>query len=314
MKGIIPILATPFHDDESLDLESLTRLIEFMATLGVDGVTVLGVLGESNRLYDEERAAVVKTAVAAARKRFPVIVGASHPGTGVVRHYSRIAQDLGADAVMVTPTKEAVPDDDRIVDSFRRIADALSIPIVLQDHPASSEVHMSAALMLRLVQEVPRIRCIKEEAVPTAPKIRKLREGSHEVPILTGLGALYAPFDLEAGSDGFNTGFAFPEVLRSMLVAASRGDWKRVYEVYSWFSPLIVFEQQPGVAIRKQLLHRRGLLKSARARHPGATITAAVASQLERILEQTLPGVDITRPVDIDRISMFGNPLAAEHA
>ena len=312
MKGIIPILATPFYDDERLDLESLTRLIEFMATLGVDGVTVLGVLGESNRLYDEERGAVVKTAVAAARKRFPVIVGTSHTGTGVVQHYSRIAQDLGADAVMVTPAKEAVPDDDRIVDSFRRIADGLSIPIVLQDHPASSEVHMSAPLMLRLVQEVPRIRCIKEEAVPTAPKIRKLREGSHEIPILTGLGALYAPFDLEAGSDGFNTGFAFPEVLRSMLVAASRGDWKRVYEVYSWFSPLIIFEQQPGVAIRKQLLHRRGLIKSNRARHPGASITAAVACQLERILEQTLPGVDITSPIDIERISMFGTPLAAE--
>lgn len=312
MKGIIPILATPFHDDESLDLQSLTRLIEFMATLGVDGVTVLGVLGESNRLHDEERAAVVKTAVAAARKRFPVIVGASHTGTGVVRHYSRMAQDLGADAVMVTPRKEAVPDDDRIVESFRRIADGLSISIVLQDHPASSEVHMSVALMLRLVQEVPRIRCIKEEAVATAPKIRKLREGSREIPILTGLGALYAPFDLEAGSDGFNTGFAFPEVLRAMLAAARRADWKRVYEVYAHFSPLIVFEQQPGVAVRKQLLHRRGLLQCARVRHPGASIPAAVASQLDRILEQTLPGVDITRPVDIDLI--LRNQLAAEHA
>ena len=66
--------------------------------------------------------------------------------------------------------------------------------------------------MLRLVREVPAIQCVKEEAVPTAPKIRQLRDGLGEqpLPILTGLGALYAPFDLEAGSDGFNTGFAFP--------------------------------------------------------------------------------------------------------
>lgn len=312
MKGIFPILATPFHDDESLDLDSLSRLIEFMIGLGVDGITVLGVLGESNRLRDEERAAIVERAVATARKRVRVIVGTSHSGTGVVQYYSRAAQELGADAVMVTPSKEAVPNDDRIVESFARISDGLSIPIVLQDHPASSEVHMSVALMLRLLKTVPRIQCIKEEAVPTAAKIRQLREGSKEsaVPILTGLGALYAPFDLEAGSDGFNTGFAFPEVLAEMLRAARRSDWKRVHDVYVWFAPLIVFEQQPGVAIRKELLRRRGLLQSSRARHPGASISAAAAQQLETILERTMPGIDITKPVKLDQIQMFGSAVA----
>lgn len=311
MKGIIPILATPFHDDESLDLESLSRLIEFMAGIGVDGITVLGVLGESNRLYDDERATLVKTAVAAAQGRFPVIVGTSHSGTRVVQHYSRVAQNLGANAVMVTPAKEAVPDDDRILESFHRIANQISIPIVLQDHPASTEVHMTAALMLRLLHAVPRIECIKEEAVPTAPKVRKLREGFKDraVPILTGLGALYAPFDLEAGSDGFNTGFAFPEVLMALLRAARNADWKRVHELYAWFSPLIVFEQQPGVAIRKELLRRRGLLKSARARHPGATISAPVARQLEATLERTLPGVDITKPLDVDQVQIFRHAI-----
>lgn len=310
-KGIIPILPTPFHDDESLDLDSLSRIIEFMMGLGVEGITVLGVLGESNRLYDEERALIVQKAVSASAKRLPVIVGTSHSGTGVVRHYSRMAQDLGADAVMVTPAKEPVPDEDRIVESFSRVADGLSIPIVLQDHPASTDVHMSVALMLRLLKNVSRIRCIKEEAVPTAPKVRQLREGTKDspVPILTGLGALYAPFDLEAGSDGFNTGFAFPEVLMAMLRAAQRSNWKRVHELYAWFSPLIVFEQQPGVAIRKELFRRRGLLRSARARHPGATISAPVAKQLEATLERTLPGIDITKPIAVDEIPMFKNAM-----
>ena len=302
--GIVPILATPFHDDETLDLDSLSRLIEFMIATGVDGITVLGVLGESNRLNDDERAQIVARAVAAADHRVPVIVGTSHSGTAVVRHYSRTAADLGADAVMITPAREAVPDDERIVASYTRIADGLSIPIVLQDHPASTEVHMSVALMLRLLKNIPAIRCIKEEAVPTGPKVRALRDGSKDnpVPILTGLGALYAPFDLEAGSDGFNTGFAFPEVLRAMLDAAKRSDWKRVHEIYAWFSPLIVFEQQPGVAIRKELLRRRGLLTCARARHPNATIAAPAAKQLERILERTLPGVDITKPLDVAQV------------
>src|SRR5439155_13440955 len=117
----------------------------------------------------------------------------------------------------------------------------------LQDHPASTEVHLSVPLMLRLVADVPAIQCIKEEAVPTAPKIRQLRAdaAARPLPILTGLGALYAPFDLEAGSDGFNTGFAFPEVLLAMTAAARESDWPRVHELYSRFAALIVFEQQP---------------------------------------------------------------------
>jgi 4-hydroxy-tetrahydrodipicolinate synthase len=300
-EGIIPILATPFRDDESLDLESWQRLLEFMIALGVDGVTILGVLGESNRLLDHEREALIRSAVKVVNKRVPVVVGTSHSGTQAANYLSRMAQDLGADAVMVTPGREPVPNDDRIVETYQRIAAGLGVPIVLQDHPASSEVHLSLALMLRLVREVPAIRCIKEEAVPTAANILQLREGmgNSRLPILTGLGALYAPFDLQAGSDGFNTGFAFPEVLTAMVGAARAANWQRVHEIYARFAALIVFEQQPGVAIRKEILRRRGLLASSRARHPGASITPPVARQLDELLARTLPGADITQPIAV---------------
>lgn len=309
--GVIPILATPFRDDESLDLESWERLIEFMCALGVNGITVLGVLGESNRLRDEERARLIESAVSAVRQRVPVIVGTSHAGTRVVEDLSCMAQDLGAGAVMVTPSREPVPSDERILQMYQRLADRITIPIVLQDHPGSSGVHMPAELMARLVTAVPAIACIKEEAVPTAPKLRQLREalGGRRLPVLTGLGALYAPFDLEAGSDGFNTGFAFPEVLMAMVAAARRGDWAHVHAVYSRFAALIVFEQQPGVAVRKELLRRRGLLSSARARHPGASITAAAARLIDSLLERVLPGVDITRPIAVNaHVSTAGSP------
>jgi 4-hydroxy-tetrahydrodipicolinate synthase len=301
-QGVIPILATPFLDDETVDLDSWRRLLEFMVALRVDGVTMLGVLGESNRLIDRERETLIATAVETIARRIPIIVGTSHSGTRAATHLSRMAEALGADAVMVMPGKEPVPNDDRIVDSYQRIADGVSIPIVLQDHPASSEVHFSVALILRLLSEVPRIQCIKEEAVPTAAKIRQVREGigDRRVPILTGLGALYAPFDLEAGSDGFNTGFAFPEVLMAMVAAARAGAWERVHAIYARFAALIVCEQQPGVAVRKELLRRRGLLASARARHPGATITAPAARLLDGLLSRTLPDVDITRPLVLD--------------
>jgi 4-hydroxy-tetrahydrodipicolinate synthase len=300
-RGVYPILATPFNDDESLDLESLDRLIRFMARMGVDGVTVLGVLGEANRMLDREREQVVRTAVQAAQGRLPIIVGASHSGTQAALGLSQMAQELGAQAVMVTPHAEAVPSDERIVEYYRAIASGIRIPIILQDHPASTGVHMGVPLILQLIAELPGIAALKEEAVPTAAKIRALLRGmgQRKVPILTGLGALYAQFDLEAGSAGFNTGFAFPEPLMAMVRAARASDWARVRALYTRFLPLIVFEQQPGVAIRKEILRLRGVLGCNRARHPGATIQPAVAEQLRSLIEQVLPGGDITRPLEL---------------
>ena len=298
--GVIPILATPFNADESLDLESWHRMIEFMVEMKVDGITILGVLGESNRLSDHEREALIKAAVATAGKRIPVIVGTSYTGSAAATYLSHMAEELDADAVMVTPAKEPVPNEDRIFEYYRRIADGTALPIVLQDHPVSTEVHMSVPLILRIAKEIPSVACIKAEAVPTPPKVRALRDGlSRPVSILSGLGALYAPFDLEAGSDGFNTGFAFPEVLRALVAAAQAGDFDRVHALYARFASLIVLEQQPGLAIRKEILRLRGLIACNRVRHPGATISQAVAADVAALIRRTLPNVDITKPISV---------------
>lgn len=297
-EGVYPILATPFDDNENLDLESFDRLVRFMAGLGVDGITILGVLGEANRLLDSERAELIRTAVAAAGA-MPVIVGASHSGTRAARELAQMAENLGAAAVMVTPHAESVPNDDRIFEYYRSIAAGIRIPIVAQDHPASTQVHMSAALLLRIIRDVPLVASIKEEAVPTAPKIRALSAGVKErkVPILTGLGALYGLFDLQAGSAGFNTGFAFPEVLMAMVKAARVRNWPKVQEIYTRFLPLIVFEQQPGVAVRKEILRLRGAITTGKVRHPGAALQPAAADQLRRLLDTLLPGQDLSRSV-----------------
>ena len=296
--GVIPILATPFNEDESLDLGTWQRMIEFMVELGVDGITILGVLGESNRLSDQEREALIKSAVATVKRRIPLIVGTSHSGSAAAAYLSRMAENLGADAVMVAPAKEQVPNDERIVEYYRRIGTGTRLPIVLQDHPASTEVHMSVPLILRIIKEVESVVCIKAEAVPTPPKIRALREGlSRPVVILSGLGALYAPFDLEAGSNGFNTGFAFPEVLMAFVTAAKAKDFDRLHVLYARFASLIVFEQQPGLAIRKEILRLRGLINCNRVRHPGATVTPPIAAELSALIRRMLPNMDITKPI-----------------
>ena len=300
-KGVFPILVTPFDDHGNLDLESFDRMVRFMADIGVNGVTIIGVLGESNRILDAEREQLIKTAVDAADGRIPVIAGTSYSGTQATLELSRMAESLGAAGVMVTPSRESVPNEDRIFEFFQQVAEGISIPIVVQDHPASTQVHMSVSLILRLVREIPLVACIKEEAVPTPPRITALLNGigDRAVTILTGLGALYGAFDLARGAHGFMTGFAFPEVLLALVRGAENKDFDTVHDIYHRYLPLIVYEQQPGVALRKEIFRLRGLIASSYVRHPGANIDPTTADHLKSLLHKMLPGMDITRPIEV---------------
>lgn len=286
-QGVVPILATPFHDDESLDLKSLERLISFLRRVGVEAMTVLGVLGEADRLSESERQEVARGAIRAAGP-VPVIVGAIRPDTRAAVEAVERAARLGASAAMVAPLG-ADP-----LEHFLQAAEP-GLPIIVQDHPASSGVQMPVDLLLRLVHEVPAIAGIKCEALPTPAKIAALKQGmagGRSVPVLGGLGALYGRFEREHGSDGFNTGFAFPEVLRAMLGPDAAG-------IYARYLPLLVFEQQPGVAIRKEILRQRRLLATNQVRRPQVRVDAATSDRVARLLEETFPGQDLTAPVRI---------------
>jgi len=280
-----------------------------MQEAGADGATIVGVLGESNRMTDKEREALIRTAVetvAESGKPFPICVGTSHPGTAATVALSQMAMELGASAVMVTPTKEPTPpSDDAFVALYSRVADGCpGLSIVLQDHPASTQVSMTPRLVARIANEVPAVSCIKLESLPTPARIAALRGlWANELPsggdctILTGLGALYGGFDLEQGTEGFMTGFAFPEILAAMNGAAQAGDMEKAHALYARFLPLMVFEQQPGVAVRKELYRLRGLIESPHVRHPAASINPVLGDALKAQVERSLPGLDVTKPI-----------------
>lgn len=292
-------MATPFNEDESVDVDSFKNSIDFMRNAGVDGVTIIGVLGESNRLLDSEREDLISAAVEIAGD-MPVIVGTSHAGTRATASLSERAQTLGASGVMVTPSKEPTPlPEDTLVRYFKDVDSAITIPIVLQDHPASTQVHMSIPTVARLVREIPSIACVKLESLPSPPRIallsRLMDEDGRRATILTGLGALYGAFDLMEGTDGFMTGFAFPEALKALVDCQDSTD--ELFHLFRHWLPLMVFEQQPGLAVRKEIYRMRGLVRSGHVRHPGANVSDGAARTLGDLIDRTIPGVDITKPV-----------------
>ena len=140
-----------------------------------------------------------------------------------------------------------------------------------------------------------------QEAVPSPARVGALIAGmsNRRVPILTGLGALYGGFELLQGADGFMTGFAFPEVLQAMVKTSASGDHDKAFAIYAKYLPLIVFEGQPGVGVRKDIFRMRGLIHASTVRKPAADITEPARAQLEDIIRRVLGDVDITQPLQI---------------
>ena len=165
------------------------------------------------------------------------------------------------------------------------------VPVVLQDYPQATGVHLSVGLLNRAIDDLAQIKVLKHEDCPGLGKISRirasgLRDGRRRVAILVGNGALYYPLELARGADGAMTGFAFPEVLVKVYERFVAGRTEDAFALFDAYLPLVRYEQQPGIglSIRKEILHRRGVLASPMVRAPGAPLDAPDRAELESLL------------------------------
>jgi 4-hydroxy-tetrahydrodipicolinate synthase len=290
-RGVYPISVTPFHDDGRVDLESMDRLVDFFCDCGVPGVTVLGVLGEASKLSADESSELVRRVLQRAGGRLQVIVGTSQVGFEPLAAFVQSVMDAGASGVMVSPAA-GLKTEDQIIGwfdgLFARIGD---VPVALQDFPQNSGVFMSAATVGELVRRHAAIRIVKHEESPALRKITRLRAqeaaGERErVAILVGNSAIHLPQELHRGVDGANTGVAFPEMLIEVCRRFFAGRADEAEDLYDCFLPLVRHEQPLGfgLAIRKEIFRRRGLIASARVRAPGAVLDRDDHAELGRLL------------------------------
>ncbi|MCC7243181.1 MAG: dihydrodipicolinate synthase family protein [Acidobacteria bacterium] len=289
VSGVYNITPTPFSDDGAVDVESLQRLTAFTREKGVDGMTILGVLGEADKLTEAERDLVVRTTIEAAGPAFPVCVGTTHPGTDGCIAYSRRAQELGARAVMVAPPRLARPNDAALERHYKAVADAIDLPVVVQDFPpAVGGTLMSVDLIGRIAAASPRCRWLKLEDEPSPMKVGQVRAASPDVVILGGLGGMMFLEELRHGAHGTMTGFAYPEILVDVYRRFSAGDVDGATAVFYKYLPLIRFENQPRInlALRKHIYHRRGAIASPRVRSPFAPVDAETLADLDDILRR----------------------------
>ena len=280
------MLATPFNDDESIDLNSIENLVSEARSSGCEGVVALGVTGEAARMTDEERIAVAKKVIHSAGT-LPVTLGATGAGTKATVDYCVQAQEIGAAAVMVSAPSMGKPNLDSLLIHYDRIAESIDIPIVVQDYPQTSGVQMPPAFFGRVVENIPKAHYLKLEDPPTPTKITAIKDViGDKMSIFGGLGGVFLLDELRRGSSGAMTGFAYPEVLVAICNHMYAGETSAAESIFRTNLPAFLFEFQEGigVAIRKQSLFERGLIKSPRVRHPGPQITNSTKTELIELL------------------------------
>jgi 4-hydroxy-tetrahydrodipicolinate synthase len=289
LEGVYSVLPTPFHPNGDLDERSLRKVVDLFVGAGINGVTALGVTGEVARLDDDERRRVLESVVDQVNGRIGVVAGTTAEGTRTCIAHSRHAREAGATAVMVSPPRMPKLNSDAVVRHYKALADAVDIDIVVQDYPPISGFAMEPALLARIAREIPRARTIKLEDPPTPFKTSRILEAAGETPvrIFGGLGGVFLLEELLAGATGAMTGFAFPEVLVGIVSRFRAGKVDEAADLFYRSVPLMRFEFQEGIgmAIRKEVLHRRGALASPATRAPGAALDRTTREALDRVMQ-----------------------------
>ena len=290
--GCIPIVCTTFRDDGALDLPGLRRQIDWLIAEGASGVAALAIASEGYKLTEAERDAVARETVAAAAGRVPVVLSADGAGVEPALDRARRAAALGADALMVLPPSFVKPDADGLLDYYGRIADAVPVPIVVQDAPQLTGVAMAPALWARLAAAHPGVRYLKIEGAPQGSTISAaLAAAPGRLAVFCGWGGLSILDALERGAAGSMPAPNFTRLFAAIQTDWEAGDRSAAAARFAAELPFLLWTMQSidhSVAAAKEDLRRRGLIASARQRGPAARLDDIARGQLARFLDARL--------------------------
>lgn len=293
IKGVMPIAPTPFLENGAIDFKSLDRMSDYYAQIGVQGITILGQLGEAAKLDAQESLDIAKAVIK--RVKLPIIVGVTAPGFAAMRALAREVMDLGAAGVMIGPLN-TLRTDDQVVGYYRNAAESIGadVPFILQDYPLTFSVQMTLQVIRRIVMENANCVMLKHEDWPGLEKITTLRafeqDGSmRKIAILIGNGGLFLDFEMGRGADGANTGYAFPEMLLDVVRWRSEGKRDEAHDLFDAHLPYLRYEQQTGplgLAVRKYVFKQRGIFDFETQRKPSHGLSHLAREEVDYLLKR----------------------------
>ena len=278
--GVYPAATTQFASDMSVDIESTKRVQKALLDDGVDGIVVLGTVGENNSLEPDEKRAVLKAAVETAEGRAPVITGVSELTTARAIQFAKDAEALGVDALMVLPAMVYTPNAEELRAHLRAVAEATGLPVMLYNNPPAYRVSLSVA-DLEALSDVENIVAVKESAPDSRRFTDIFNACGDRYKLLAGLDDV-ALEGLLLGASGWVSGLtnAFPEESVALVEAVRTGDLDRARKIYRWFLPLLHLDADPDlvqcIKLAEQVMGRG----SERVRMPRMPLSGARRKQV----------------------------------
>ena len=250
LRGCATALVTPFASDGAIDEDALTRLIEYQLAGGVKLLVPCGTTGESATMTDEEDQRVIKRAIELARGRAHVIAGTGSNSTASAIENSRIAEALGADALLVVAPYYNKPTQPGLYAHFRAVSEAVTTPIVIYNVPGRTSCNISAETTLRLARDCDNIVAIKEASGNLAQIMEILRDRPEGFRVLSGDDAITFAM-IALGADGLISVAAneAPELMARMVHLALDGKWDESRELHYRLLSLMelnFIESSPG--------------------------------------------------------------------
>jgi len=262
LRGIFPIVYTPFDAQGRVDEEDLGRLVDYLIAAGTHGLAAVGGASECHKLTLDERKWLAERTIAFARGRVPVVVGTSATNTGEAVDLSRHAQSVGAQAVFLTPPLYGSPTPESLSFHYGTVAAALSIPVMIQDALTT----IAPAQMVRLAELYPNLCYVKEEAADAGHRISEIKRLRPAMRILSG--GSYLLDDLARGAQGAIPGSIGVADLSRAYDLYVAGDLAGARAAYDHFTPLSFFRRQFPLLASKEVLRRLGVFKVACLREP----------------------------------------------
>lgn len=292
--GVFPIAPTPFTETADLDLEGQRRVLDCMIDQGVDGICILANYAEQFALADGERDVLLDLCLRHVAGRVPVIVTCSHFSTRLAVERARRAEAAGAAMVMLMPPYHGASlraDDAGVHEFFARVAEAVSIPIMIQDAPLAG-VTLSVTMLARLARELGRVRYFKIEVPGTAAKLRALIEagGAAIAGPFDGEESITLMADLDAGATGTMPSALLPDLIRPILAHHRNGRRAEAGAAYARILPLVNYEnRQCGLRATKAVMAEGKVIRSEAVRHPLGPLPPATRAGLIELAREARP-------------------------
>ncbi|MDR6685652.1 4-hydroxy-tetrahydrodipicolinate synthase [Arthrobacter sp. 1088] len=290
--GVWGVVATPFQGSTlDVDLDSLSELVEHYEAIGATGLTVLGVFGEAAALTAGERREVLETVVECTA--LPLVVGVTALATRTAIEEVRAAQDVAGKRLAAVMVQANSARPETVIAHLDATHRATGAKVVLQDYPLASGVSIPTAALIQVVTSCDFVIAVKAEAPPTSVAIAELSAGVG-VSVFGGLGGQGLLDELMAGAAGAMTGFSYPEALIACVRAWQQDGYEAARRELLPYLPLINFEQQAKVAlaIRKECLRERGLIKDPGVRAPAAGFPEALRGSMGTHLREAASALE----------------------